>query len=85
MGMNSVPETEPVRTMEEYRAERAKKKAGRSMQDPWGLNGKPDRRDTLILETSGLMGLKQESPKSPIGLMSTTILEEDDTSEAEFG
>ena len=70
--------------MASYRAGRARKKE----QGLSGLamNVGPEKpHQTLIIKNSDLSKLKRGPPESPIGLMSTTILEEDDTSEADFG
>ena len=85
LGLYAASEADPKMTVAAYRASRAQKKAKQDTEEAED-NGTFNHDDrALIIDNSDLTGLKTDSPKSPIGLMSTTILEEDDSSDIGFG
>ena len=85
LGLDISSEEQAKVTIASYRAGRAQKKAAQGDQG-LNLHLKTDNNDqTLVLENSDLARLKSESLRSPIGLLSTTILEEDDSSGVDFG
>ena len=75
-------EPQPVTTPATFRKEQEEKRSKRA-QGSLLQNGMQTRLDNVPMEEySDWMKLDSSNPKSPIGLMSTTILEEDDSSDA---
>ena len=87
LGLDRTDESPPGRTAASYRAERARKQARKAKEHLMleGLQTRFDQSPTAEYSDGTRNGMRTPlSPAPKKGLLSTTIFEEEDSSEADF-